>query len=634
MNRRFFIAKQQWSDKTSLRHRICRLGYRLFDLCALLSLLVLAGCLYIAVSGRLWVGAGPQVAVNRSSNSVIMDSGGQELYRLGTAESGIRQFVPIEQIPVLVQQAFLATEDRRFYEHHGIDYIGILRAAKRDIIGGSLAEGGSSLTQQLARTLYLNTDKSFLRKFNETSIAVALEKRYSKQQILEMYLNEVYMGRGQYGIKAAARRYFGISRLDELQIWQVATLAAIPKGPSVYNPVDHYAKSKQRRGVVLALMHSQGLITREQMQAAKRVDFTPPEPVTSPRGSSDVADAVLKEAAAKTGLTRAELLSGGYTIFTGVNRNAQDITVQAFGNARNFPPDGKQRSVQGSMVILDQHTGEVKALVGGRDNPPGGLNRAILDARQPGSAFKPIIDYGPALESGAFTPQSLLRDEPRKYGSYAPHNLSGRYLGSVSMTVALQKSINAPAVWLLSLVGLSRASEFAGRLGIHLDKEDMHLSIALGGLHKGVSPLAMAQAYSVFANQGVWNEAHLIRRITAVDGREIYAFKPQNRQVISVQTAASITQMLRSVVQGGTGVKAQIGRPVAGKTGTTQFDAKGVPRKANRDLWFVGYTDEWTAAVWMGFDRTDRDHYMTSGSGTAAHMFAVVMKEALQWRTP
>ncbi|MFC9707195.1 transglycosylase domain-containing protein [Paenibacillus sp. NPDC056933] len=286
--------------------------------------------------------------------------------------------------------------------------------------------------------------------------------------------------------------------------------------------------------------------------------------------------------------------------------------------------------MQASMVIMDQHNGEVKAMMGGRSPVKGGINRATTDARQPGSAFKPIIAYGPALESGRFKPEIVLPDQRMKYGSYQPSNLDGRYRDGVTMTQAIEHSINAPAVWLLHETGLGRAHQFADRLGIELGKEDLNLSIALGGMHKGVSPLKMAQAYSVFPNNGKRNTAHLIREITDSRGRTIYAFKPENKQVISASTANAMTSMLQDVVSQGTGRRAQLSQhKVAGKTGTTQAALPGVGREAIRDLWFVGYTHKWTAAVWMGFDRTDAEHYMRSGSGVAADLFASVMERAM-----
>ncbi|SLK04307.1 MULTISPECIES: transglycosylase domain-containing protein [unclassified Paenibacillus] len=618
-----------------LRSSIRRGIYHIFDASVVIVILLAVGYIYIVTYGEGVLRNHPE-AISVASSTIITNADGTEISRLQVQTKGYAEYADLMDMPNLLKQAFLATEDRRFYNHDGLDFIGIGRAVVQDVLHMNLSQGGSSITQQLARNLYLNGDKTLVRKVNEMSIAMAMEKRFSKDELLELYLNHIYMGRQQYGVKSAAWRYFGIKDLHQLEIWQMATLAGIPKGPSIYNPVDREDLSKERRSVVLGLMHKQGIITKKQMEEARSVDYTPPNLTSASAPGSTVPayvsalDAVIEEASRLTGKSGAEIESAGWTIRTGLDDQAQLAMEQAFRESSRFTDDREDEQVQAGMVILDQHNGEVKAMMGGRDPVKGGINRATTDARQPGSAFKPIIAYGPALESGRFKPESMLPDQRMKYGSYQPSNLGGRYRGTVTMSQAIENSINAPAVWLLHETGLGRAHQFAGRLGIELGREDLNLSIALGGLHEGVSPLKMAQAYSVFANNGKFNTAHLIREITDSRGRTIYAFKPENKQVISNSTATAMTGMLQDVVSQGTGSRAQLSQhKVAGKTGTTQAALPGVSKEANRDLWFVGYTSKWTAAVWMGFDRTDAEHYMRSGSGVAADLFASVMKRVL-----
>lgn len=618
-----------------LRSSIRRVIYHIFDASVVIVILLAVGYTYLVTYGEGVLRNHPE-AISVASSTIITNADGTEILRLQVQTKGYTEYADLRDMPDLLKQAFLATEDRRFYNHDGLDFIGIGRAVVQDVLHMNLRQGGSSITQQLARNLYLNGDKTLVRKVNEMSIAMAMEKRFSKDELLELYLNHIYMGRQQYGVKAAAWRYFGIKDLHQLEIWQMATLAGIPKGPSIYNPVEREDLSKERRSVVLGIMHEQGIITKKQMEEARNVEYNPPSLTSaSALGSTAPAyvsalDAVIEEVSRLTGKSGAEIQSAGWTIRTGLDDQAQLAMEQAFRESSRFTDDREDEQVQASMVILDQHNGEVKAMMGGRDPVKGGINRATTDARQPGSAFKPIIAYGPALESGRFKPESMLPDQHMKYGSYQPSNLGGRYRGTVTMSQAIENSINAPAVWLLHETGLGRAHQFAGRLGIELGKEDLNLSIALGGLHKGVSPLKMAQAYSVFANNGKFNTAHLIREITDSLGRTIYVFKPENKQVISTSTATAMTGMLQDVVSQGTGSRAQLSQhKVAGKTGTTQAALPGVNKEANRDLWFVGYTSKWTAAVWMGFDRTDAEHYMRSGSGVAADLFASVMKRAL-----
>lgn len=618
-----------------LRSSIRRGIYHVFDASVVIVILLVVGYIYLVAYGEGVLRNHPE-AISVASSTIITNADGTEISRLQVQTKGYALHADLKDMPDLLKQAFLATEDRRFYNHDGLDFIGIGRAVVQDVLHMNLSQGGSSITQQLARNLYLNGDKTLVRKVNEMSIAMAMEKRFSKDELLELYLNHIYMGRQQYGVKAAAWRYFGIKDLHQLDIWQMATLAGIPKGPSIYNPVDREDLSKERRSVVLGIMHEQGIITKKQVEEARNVDYTPPNStVESTPGSTVPAyvsalDSVIEEASRLTGKSGAEIRSAGWTIRTGLDDQAQLAMEQTFRESSRFTDDREDEQVQASMIILDQHNGEVKAMMGGRDPVKGGINRATTDARQPGSALKPIIAYGPALESGRFKPESMLPDQRMKYGSYQPSNLGGRYRGTVTMSQAIEHSINAPAIWLLHETGLGRAHQFSGRLGIELGKEDLNLSIALGGLHKGVSPLKMAQAYSVFANNGKFNTAHLIREIKDSRGRTIYVFKPENKQVISTSTAMAMTGMLQDVVSQGTGSRAQLSQhKVAGKTGTTQAALPGVSKEANRDLWFVGYTSKWTAAVWMGFDRTDAEHYMRSGSGVAADLFASVMKRAL-----
>lgn len=608
--------------------------YRVYDVSVLIVFMMAMACAYMLIYGEVVVRGNP-LALSKVSSTTILNAEDEEVAKLRTDYKGYAEYARLEEMPKLLIDAFLVTEDRRFYSHHGMDVIGIGRALLQNTLHMDISQGGSSITQQLARNLYLNGNKTLIRKVNEASIAFALEKRYGKHDILEMYLNRIYMGRQQYGVKAAAWRYFGVRDLNELSIGQMASLAGMPKGPSIYNPVDDAERSKQRRDVVLTIMHEQGLITRREMEEAKRGEYE----TSSSKAAMDeggepayisALDAVLEEASQLTGRSKEQIQNAGWTIRTGLDDTAQLAMENVFQESSRFRDDRADEQVQAGMVIVDQHNGEVKAMMGGRDPVAGGTNRATADVRQPGSVFKPVIAYGPALESGRYSPNSMLPDKPFRYGDYQPRNPGGHYRGSVTMMQAVEKSINSTAVWLVNENGLDEARQFAERLGIALGDEDRNLSIALGGLHKGVSPLKMAQAYTVFANGGKFNTAHLIRDITDAQGRKVYEYRPENKSVISSRTAAEMTKMLQLAVSQGTGKRARlIGYTVAGKTGTTQAGVPGAGQGANRDLWFAGYTDRWTAAVWMGFDHTDRDHYMTAGSGDAAALFAAVMKRAL-----
>jgi penicillin-binding protein 2A len=575
--------------------------------------------------------------LNLNEASIIVDKNDKQVAKLYVTEGdGNREFVAIGDIPDLVKKTFVATEDKRFYEHSGVDMIGIGRALVKDVIHRSAKEGASTITQQVARNLFLNSDKTLFRKGTEASIALALERHKSKDEILELYLNRIYFGSGQYGIKTAAKYYFGVNDLKQLEPWQVATLASLPKAPTTYNPIRNPDNSKQRRAVVLTLMQEQGIITASERQAQAQIEYDPSVVPKKNQQFKSYVDYVVEEAKDRTGLSEEELLSGGFTIKTTIDTKAQKIMEDTFKNDKMFEKSKDDIQIEGSMVIMDQHDGSLIAMVGGRDYETKGWNR-VTKARQPGSSFKPIASYGPAIETGNYFPWSILRDDKTCYnkGKYCPADSnSKKYIGPVPMTQAIKESRNQPAVWLLNEIGVTKGLSFADKLGFQLDKKkDRNLSIALGGLTNGVSPLEMARAYGAFANGGTLEDAHSILSVTNNKGESVYEFSaPKAKQVMSPETAYYVTQIMQGVTQpGGTGTRAKIsGRPVAGKTGTTQHGIKGLTSGGNRDVWFVGYTPEWTAAIWMGYDTTNKDHLVRQSSGQAATMFSAVMSKALE----
>jgi penicillin-binding protein 2A len=558
--------------------------------------------------------------------SIIYDADGNEAAKLFVQN---RESVTLDEVPEKLREAFIATEDKRFATHSGIDMYSIGRALYRDIIHRSAVEGASTITQQLARNLFLTANKTFFRKAQEASIAIALENNFSKDQILQLYLNRIYFGSGAYGIKAAAKTYFAVDDLNKLTLAQMAALASIPKAPSIYAPDADVEKAKDRRGVVLTLMEDQGYISAEEKAKALDEELVVKRFESGSKSEiQTMIDYTVEEATQTYGLTEDQLLRGGYKIYTTMNTKAQKALEEAYAKDSYFQKEMNGTKMQSAMVIYDQQDGGVVAMIGGREYVAKGLNRATA-RRQPGSTFKPIIDYGPALEFGVLQPYSLLVDKDQSYGNYHPRNYNNQYLGEVTMFQALQKSMNQPAVWTLNKVGLTKAMGFAERLGITFDAQDRNLAIALGGMTYGVTPLQMARAYGAFASGGYLNTPHAIVKILDEDGRQVAVFKGQKTQVMSAQTSYDMTLLLQGVVgTGGTGVKAAMDRPVAGKTGSTQLDLKGLERYY-RDIWFVGYTPQWTGAVWMGFDKTDAKHYVTSDSGNAAALFKAVMTAAL-----
>ncbi|MFB6363293.1 PBP1A family penicillin-binding protein [Paenibacillus elgii] len=566
--------------------------------------------------------------LNFSEASIIYDAGGNEA---GVLKVENRENVDPAEIPALLKQAFIATEDQRFEQHQGVDLFSVGRALVKDVVARSMVEGGSTITQQLAKNVFLSSDKTFFRKATEMSIALALEREYKKDEIITSYLNRIYFGNRAYGVKAASKAYFGVSNLNDLKLWQMATLAAMPKAPNTYNPISNPDKSKDRRAVVLKLMEEQGYITGAQRAEAAAAEYVP-QANTAKSQYQTYIDYVLKEARDMYKIEEDDLLRGGYKIYTTLDPNAQQIMEQTYANDKLFQKDGPEQKMQSSMVILNNEDGGIVAMIGGRDYVTRGLNRAVAQPRQPGSSFKPLVAFAPAIETGKYNPYSRLPDVQKSYNGYSPRNYDGVYRGEVSMFDAVKKSMNLPAVDLLNQIGVKTGIDFVKKLGIELDdKNDRNLAIALGGLNKGVTTLQMARAYSAFPNNGNLPTAHAITKIVAGDGN-VTPFKGETKSVMSAKTAWYMTQLMQGVVEpGGTGTAAKFNRPVAGKTGSTQLDIKGL-EKYNRDLWFVGYTPEWTAAVWMGFDKTDSKHYVSMSSGSAGVIFKEVLQKALTKR--
>jgi penicillin-binding protein 2A len=560
--------------------------------------------------------------------SIIYDVNEVEIARLSDPDEN-RELAEFSEIPEQLLNAIVATEDQRFYEHSGIDFFAIGRAVVKDVIARSAVEGASTITQQLAKNVFLTADKTFFRKATEASIAVALEQKMSKQQILTMYLNRIFFGKRVHGVKEAAKFYFDTD-LKDLELWQIATIAAMPKAPNRYNPIAHPEDSMNRRAVVLKLMFDQGYITAAEMEQAKAVVYEIPENHAERNTDKYPAfvDYVVEEAVEKTNLSEEELRIGGFKIYTTLNTQAQDVMDNQFSNDDNFEKSKDDQQVQGAMIIIDHRNGEIQALSGGRDYVKKGLNRVEV-ARQPGSAFKPIISYGPALESGKYYPWTVLANDKKCYGNYCPTDRWGAT--AVSMTQAIKDSRNLASVWMLNQIGLKSGFAFADKLGFSLEDDDRNLTAALGGLTKGATPMQMATAYSVFANGGKSVDPHTILKIVGKDNNP-YTYKaPASKQLMSAQTAYYLTEMMQTVVEkGGTGTKAAIDRPLAGKTGTTQHGIPGYSGSGIRDAWFVGYSPEWTAAVWMGYDKTNVDHILKTGSSQAAAMFSKVMKSAMK----
>ena len=522
--------------------------------------------------------------------SIIYDGQSDVVTRLHGVQD--RTWVSISELQPSTVYAFISAEDARCFEHEGVDVIRIAGAIVAVIKAGSYVQGASTISQQLIKLSHLTSEKTISRKAEEAALAYEMERQYSKEDILEMYLNYVYFGGGYYGIEAAAKGYFGVHASD-LTLDQSAMLAGILKSPSGYAPHINYAASINRRNNILRLMRDYGYITDDEKKqaSARRPTILHDK---NEEYSGYYTDAVTKSAAALMGITVDELIRGGYSIYSAMDSDIQHYCEEMFKNGELFPAEDSEAAI----VVLEPSTGMVVAMVGGRSYTGGiSFNRATDIRRQPGSVIKPVIAYAPAFEYLNYTAADMILDEETTFADYTPSNYGNKYYGWVTVREAVTKSLNVPAVKTLSAVGVYRAKDFAKRCGIEFDDKDDSLTLALGGFTYGVSPLQIAGAYSCFASGGIYNTPTLIKKITDRNGLTVYEYRQDSRRVMSEANAYILTSMLKSVVTEGTGHRLNtLDIPIAGKTGTVGL-ANG-----NRDAWMAGYTPEYTAVVWQGYD--------------------------------
>ncbi|UOE96364.1 PBP1A family penicillin-binding protein [Alkalihalobacillus sp. LMS39] len=548
-----------------------------------------------------------------NSTTKIVSEDGEELAKLFIEN---REVASIHDIPEHVQDAFVAIEDARFYEHQGIDFRAIGRALYRDILAGAKVEGGSTITQQLAKNTFLTHDKTWLRKTKEVIIAMNLERRYSKDELLEMYLNRIYFGHGAYGIQAAATLYFN-KDVSELTVEEGALLAGLPKAPNNLSPINDIEKSQQRRDVVLNVMHNRGYLSAEEVVRlqGKTVALNVNR-INENEAFLTYIDMVLDEAEQRYHLSNEEVFSGGYSIIVPMDKQLQEASFELI-RQNQFFPNGNE-DAQSAVVMMDVDSGGILAVQGGRDYVAKGLNR-VHAKRQPGSAFKPLAVYGPALEE-QLNPYSILKDELIDYDGYTPRNANREYEGEVTMYDAVTHSLNAPTVWLLNELGVKHSHSYLEQLGVGI--KDDGLAVALGGLTEGVSPLQLTKAYRAFAKEGKVVDPYFIEEIYDANGELVGRAVHEETPVFSKQTAWYMTKMLESVVTSGTGQNGSTSQAVAGKTGTTTYDEVdgGI-----RDAWFVGYTENVVGAVWMGYDATTPTTYLRGGSSYPTALFKNVI---------
>lgn len=538
--------------------------------------------------------------------------------------------VRLDEMPEALIEAVISIEDQQFNKHHGINYVGIARAFTQNLLKGEVVAGGSTITQQLSKNMFLSQERTYSRKFKELLITKKIERTYSKDDIMERYLNQIYFGEGAWGVGRAAQIYYG-KDVSELSLRESATLAGLIKAPSHLSPYKNMEESVERRNIVLTLMKNEGYVSQAEFDEAigQEIRLSNQDTIDYRGKYPYYVDHIIDEAVSKHGISKNEVLAGGLHIYTELNPVIQDALEEVYQEDSLFPNSKPDQLIQSASVFLNPKTGGISALVGGRgDYTYDRFNNATELIRQPGSTFKPIAVYTSALEKG-YQISDLLVDEPININGYSPQNVDKQYRGEVTMYDAVAQSYNIPPVWLLQNIGVENGVRTVERFGIPLEKEDHNPGLALGGLHKGTSPLRMAQAFSTFANNGVMMEAHAITEIRDSEGGVIVEGQENSVQVTNAEVAQQMTYMLQGAVEVGTAKSAKIpGMEVAGKTGTTQLPFTGV--SGSKDHWFVGYTPDIVGAVWLGYDQTDAEHYLTSTSGlTAAPIFQQVLSRTL-----
>jgi penicillin-binding protein 1A len=566
----------------------------------------------------------PDVVVAPPESPIIFDRNGEEVTKLRGAENRI--IVPLEQISPYLVQAFIAIEDERFYEHSGFDFEAFMRAVfvtLRELDFG--IQGGSTITQQLANTAFLTHDKTVRRKVQELYLAFHLERTFTKDEILEFYLNMIFFDFNAYGVEAAARTYFGKSA-SEVTLAEAAMLAGIPNLPGRYSPRRNPEAAQSRQRLVLSRMYELGKITREEMtQAVEETEqriaegtwLTPLPKRAFPYFSDFVKSKVIEILRNIPGYEDS-LYRGGLRIYTTLDQKVQRVAEETLSNDKLYPRPrrsaaaGQPVQPQAAVVVADPQTGHIRAIVGGRqyeEDVQLAFNRAVDMTRPAGSVLKPIIAYAPAFEEGIAAPATVLDDSPAIWEQpgqppYTPENYEPNFSGLVTARYAVTVSLNVPAVRLFEQLGIEKGLEFAERMGIStlvrpapgVEKNDFNLSSVLGGLTDGLSVIDAAQAYAVLANRGIRTDLVAVLRIEDRNGKVLFEHIPRSQVVLSAESAYLMTSVLQDVVRTGTATRLRIGRPVAAKTGTST---------GHLDAWLVAYTPDIVAAFWAGFDKND-----------------------------
>ncbi|MBM7690854.1 penicillin-binding protein 1A [Peribacillus deserti] len=568
-------------------------------------------------------------------SSKFYDKDGQFIHEYGKEQ---RTKITYDDIPKVLEQAIIATEDSRFYTHQGIDVKRTAKAIMENVTGGFGSQGGSTITQQVIKNSFLSPEKTIKRKVQEWYLAYKLEKQYSKQEILAMYVNKINLGNRSYGVAAAAKNYYGIEvkNLSKMTLPQAAMIAGLTQSPNNYDPSkkENVESATKRRNIVLTLMNKHGYITKKELVAAQKVPVT--QGIVTDKAENGMPyqaflDAAVREVEDR--LKDVDISEDGLQIHLTLDPRAQQLADSIVsGSLVRYPNE----RFQTAFTFMDSKTGEIRAVGSGRNEYKTtfrGHNLVTTLKRQPGSTFKPIFDYGPAIEYLKWSTYHQIVDAPYKYSTGDPiRNSYKNYKGKMSIRNALVESRNIPALKTLESVGLKKAKAFSENLGISYPDGHVYESYSIGS--NSVSPLDLAGAYGAFANTGVYTKPHFVSKVVMPDGKVI-DFKPKSKRVMQDYTAYMVTDMLRGVINApnGTGKMAAVaGTDIAGKTGTTNFDENvirkfGYPEDGTSDSWFSGYTTKYTMTVWTGYAKNGPGNYMNKTDTKISHTIFKTMMQ-------
>ena len=543
-------------------------------------------------------------------STIIYDSNNNEIDRISREN---RELVPIEQIPVSLQNSFIAIEDRKFRTHMGFDPMRLGKALIVNITQMRKAQGGSSITQQLAKNAFLTNERSIIRKVKEAIITVELERRYTKDEILERYLSEIYFGEGAYGVQSASKLFFN-KDVSKLNLSECALLAGVPNRPEKYSPFKNLENALKRQKLVLAQMLKFGLITQSEYDEAINYKIKVDKGAFAQRRiakAPDFTDLVKKQVFEIFG--EKEVYESGLRIYTTLDLKMQDAAEQSFANSKYLKED---KDLQGAIVSIDSSNGYVKAIVGGKDFRSGYFNRAVSAKRQPGSSFKPFV-YFTAVKNN-FPVNLMIEDSPIKIGNWEPKNYGKNYGKTMTMLEALEKSQNIATIKLLQQLSIEEVIKTAREAGITSEIPNNY-TMALGTMV--ITPLELANAYAPFSNGGFRTKPIFITKVTDKAGKILYEEKSQSEKVFKPEDVALIVNMMQNVVKYGSGKAADIGIEQAGKTGTTN---------GYTDAWFVGFTPNLVTAVFMGYDNNKPMKSGMAGGKISAPVWADYMRKIIK----